>query len=249
MEERHSSMNRIKDASSKKRCVQKTLANGGGSTSIDNHGSKAHLRPMFMKHAACNQRGKKCCPAPRPARPVATQLSAPCAQSSLGSPPSARSCRPAPAPRAQSLPRSSPRAHSCRPAPAPRAQSPRSSPRAHSCHTALHASPASPSAPLHDPAPQPCSPLREPVPAPQLHSPTSLLIARANVDYPNRRYDRWLQYIRQSNQSIRSMDSHRIRTVGCCCFSFTFKFGKIKLLAHIEDIFAGSSDFALQLSN
>ena len=56
------------------------------------------------------------------------------------------------------------RARSCRPAlrPARAVAAPLLAPRAQSTHRPLHASPASPSAPLNDPALQPCSPLREP---------------------------------------------------------------------------------------
>ena len=59
IEEREAAMARIKDAASKKRSVQETMAdNTGGSASIDDRGSKAHLRPSSMKQQASNERDK-----------------------------------------------------------------------------------------------------------------------------------------------------------------------------------------------
>jgi hypothetical protein len=56
IEDREVAMARIKEASSKKRSVQETMADGG-SASIDDRGSKAHLRPTSMKPAS-NDRDK-----------------------------------------------------------------------------------------------------------------------------------------------------------------------------------------------
>ena len=58
LEDREAAMARIKEVASKKRSVQETMAdNTGGSASIDDRGSKAHLRPTSMKQAS-NDRDK-----------------------------------------------------------------------------------------------------------------------------------------------------------------------------------------------